>query len=129
MELSLFLAKVFGLYLVIVGFAYLSRGEALRQMVVEFYDSTALIFMGAAINLILGLLVVISHNVWVMGWPVIITILGYLMLLKGILNMFIPSWAAWKAQKFCEGKGLVYTGIGVIILGGYLVYVGFFVQG
>ena len=46
----------------------------------------------AAIHLPLGLLLVVFHNVW--RWPeAIFTIVGWALLLKGIVHLFFPTMA------------------------------------
>lgn len=41
----------------------------------------------AIITLILGLVTVISHNIWQGSWQICITVLGYLTLIKGFIRI------------------------------------------
>ena len=56
----------------------------------------------AAIHLPLGLIIVAFHNVW-SGWPLVITVLGYALLLKGTLQLLFPKLAQ---------KSLALPGVG-----------------
>ena len=82
MELSVFLAKVLGLYLVIVAPAALLNRRHFPRLIKEFSDSLAMVVLSGFVALVLGLLLVVSHNVWTTDWRVIITLLGWLTLIK-----------------------------------------------
>lgn len=79
----------------------------------------------AVFNLILGLLIVLSHNVWEWSWTVIITILGYMSILKGIIHFYCPEKLERLARKMASGNGYTITGTIGIALGIYLTYIGF----
>jgi hypothetical protein len=87
METSVFLAKLIGPVFLVAGLAVLISPQRTRQLGREFVDSEALIFLSGIITLPAGLAIVIVHNVWVAGWPVIITIIGWLAVLAGITRM------------------------------------------
>ena len=46
----------------------------------------------AAIHLPLGLMIVAFHNVW-SGWPLVVTLIGYALVLKGALHLMFPRLA------------------------------------
>lgn len=99
MELSLFLAKVMGLYLAIVSLAVLLRRKELRQLVAAFAEDNLFIFFSGGVILILGLLVVVSHNVWEADWRGVITFLGWLTVAKGAIRLFFPEFAKNSSRK------------------------------
>ncbi|HAK53772.1 MAG TPA: hypothetical protein DCM54_17980 [Gammaproteobacteria bacterium] len=51
---------------------------------IEMTDDKAFVISTGYITLLLGLVTVIAHNVWVADWRVIITVLGWTTLIKGI---------------------------------------------
>ena len=91
MELSISLTKVLGLYLVIVPLAALVNRKHLPRLVEEFSTSLGLNILASVVALVLGLLLVVSHNVWSRDWRVLITILGWLTLVKGAVHFPIPK--------------------------------------
>lgn len=125
MELSLFLAKVLGLYLVIFGLALLYNRASMVKAVNEVFSNSGCALLLAIMTLIVGILLVVSHNVWVMAWPVAITILAWLILLKGVMRLYCPAKAKAWMKKIESGK--VYYTITTIalLLGAYLTYIGF----
>jgi uncharacterized membrane protein len=77
METSVILAKIMGPLLLIVGLGLFINLEHYRRMLSDFGASSLSIYMAGTTALLLGLLIVVFHNVWVVGWPVIITLLGW----------------------------------------------------
>jgi hypothetical protein len=129
MELSLFLAKVIGLYLVLISLAvFLHRREINALLVEEFYKNRTFVFFSGAIILTLGLLVVVSHNVWELSWRGVITFLGWLTVLKGAIRIFVPNVAKQVSHSVDKGGwNSWYTAILVVslLVGLWLVYTGF----
>lgn len=125
MELSLFLAKLLGLYLVIVCLAALYNRELVPTLVRELGSNTSVLVFSGTIHLILGLLVILSHNVWSADWRVIITLLGWLTLLKGVLRLFFPQKVLAWGSRVVSGPVHRILLVAFLVVGLYLVLVGF----
>src|SRR4030066_757137 len=69
----------------------LTEGDAYSSLMKEFIGSRALIFITGALALVAGLAVVNAHNLWVPDWRVIVTVLGWLLILRGIMNLVFPT--------------------------------------
>ena len=94
METSLFLAKFFGLYLLVAGLLWLIRGKSFDRMVEGFLDDPGFVALSGFIALIMGLAIITAHNVWEPNWRVVITIFGYLAAqehIKARTNIPAPS--------------------------------------
>jgi hypothetical protein len=77
-----------------------------------------------------GLLLVLSHNVWVMGWPVIITILAWMILVGGILRLFAPEYAIKVGRRFLkEPVHITIMGIINLVIGLFLLFRVYFMVG
>jgi hypothetical protein len=124
MELSIYLAKLLGIYFLIVAFEMMLRREEFEKTTRNFASSTGLLFFSGSVSLILGLAIVIGHPVYEMGFQGLITILGYVMILRGVWRMTFPSHVQKKLVT-CFHKG--YRGIlfVLLVLGAYLTYSGF----
>ena len=126
MQTSIYLARLMGPMLVVMGLASLIHPERMRHMAREFLDGEALIFMSGVITLPVGLAIVNTHNVWQIGWPVIITFFGWLMILAGIARMMLP-----RAMKTIGGAMIEKTaylaipGALMVALGAYISYQGY----
>jgi len=104
MPLSIFLSKLFGLYFLIVFILLAYRKEEFIQEVQSFFVHTGSLMLAGALNLIGGLAILIGHPVWRFQWETIITLLGLLMLIKGIIRLGYPRYALKWEQKFIQRK-------------------------
>lgn len=126
MGVSIFLAKAFAIYFVVLAVMMLMQKNAFQQRVKAVMEDQAALFVLALITLILGIILVLVHNVWVMGWPVVITILCWLTFIKGVLRMVYPQIdEKWK-NYYGSNKAVYLTGVGCLIFGLILVCLGWF---
>ncbi|HSX37504.1 MAG TPA: hypothetical protein VLE95_01600 [Chlamydiales bacterium] len=125
MCLSIFLAQVVGLYLFLISLAMLVHQARFKKTMSDLLGNMMLISLTGVAMLIVGLLIVVDHNIWVADWPVIITIIGWILLLQGLMRLFVPD-AFVKMSKDMQGK-IVYTlGCWVrLFIGVYLIWAGF----
>jgi len=125
MALSLLLAKVFGPYLVVIGVVALHRRKEISVRLSHVFKNKGLLYTMSALELLTGLFIVVGHSVW-SGWPLIITILGWLMVLEAILYLFAPNSLTKKVITWFSQKTW-YTLFSVIsiVLGIYLIVVAF----
>jgi len=123
MDTSVFLAQVFGLYLVIIGLTVVVRHKSLKQLVDDFIGHKAHVFIVGVLVTIIGLLVVLSHNIW--GgetWVTLITVLSWLTLAKGVYYLLTPENKLKEMVKWTNGHGwYIWSGLISIALGIYLL--------
>jgi hypothetical protein len=86
------------------------------------------LFIVGVITLVAGLAMILGHNVWSGGvLPVIVTLVGWLTLIKGLLFLFLSPEAA--VGFFLGGlhyEQLFYLYVAIsLIFGVYLTYGGF----
>jgi len=127
MELSLYLAKLLGLYLVIVCLALLLNRKKVEELKKYAAQNTLFIFSFGAVSLLMGLAIVLAHNVWDTIWQSLITLLGYVAIVKGLLRLFLPEKLSTLNNKLNE-RNIIVWGIFWLIIGFYLTYVGFAVK-
>lgn len=126
MNTSVFLAKLMGLYLVIISISVLINKNRMKSVIVELMKNSALQFLMGLNILIIGLLLIISHNIWVSSWPVIITIIAWAVFIKGVLNVTFPNLAQHMTKPFLQSQSIPYFAILInFLLGIYLCYYGF----
>jgi hypothetical protein len=121
--ISTYLATVLGWYLVIISLFFLCRHEQVKAIALDIFAQRGLFFVVAIITLILGLLMVASHNIWVMGWPVIVTLFAWLTLLSGILRLVCPEAAMRMGRNFIEHPTrMKVTAVVLLIIGLFLLW-------
>lgn len=118
-----FLALMLGWYLVIMGLFLILRGDFVVAGLRELIGHRAIMLVVGVLTLVLGLLMVISHNIWVMGWPIIITIIAWLTLIGGLLRLFFPDtvYKIWN-KTIDKPKKLIAYGVVILIIGLFLLY-------
>jgi len=90
MSNSVFLARLIGPVMLVVGLAVFANQRGFREMAEEFLASRALMFLSGLILMPAGLAIVLTHNVWTADWRVLITLLGWLAAIGGALRLFGP---------------------------------------
>lgn len=126
METSLFLAKLIGPVIAIIGAAILFNPAQFRAVADEITGSPALVFVIGHIALPAGLATVLVHNVWVTGWPVLITMLGWLGVIGGAARILAPGRAAAAGQSIiARSAALRVAGCVWLLLGLVLSYFGY----
>ncbi len=126
MNSSILIAKLIGPILVVVGLTALANPKALQEMAQEFLTSRALIFIAGFLALLGGLAIVNTHNLWTAGWPVIITIFGWLAVVGGIIRMAFPALTKFIGEAMLSKLVALRVAGGLqIALGGYLMVKGY----
>lgn len=127
MNISFFLAQAFGLYFLIIGFGLVINGNRIRPLLNEMMDNPAMLLVSGFIALILGILLVLTHNIWVMDWRVIITIAGWMALIKGGMLIVFPQAMINFSKKWVGCNFTYYATMSfVFLIGIFLTYHGFF---
>ncbi len=90
-KLTVYLARLIGLFALLVGAACLVRGNAVVETAVA--DGPVMLVY-AVVSLAAGLAMILGHNVWSGGTlPVVVTLVGWLILAKGLLLFFVTPEA------------------------------------
>lgn len=126
MELSIFLARAWGLYITIITLALLFKKDALQRLINSVQDANTVLSY-SFMALIVGILSILSHNIWTSDWRVLITIFGWASFLKGLTFLLHPEYTIrmLKALKIQRHGGSIYIYLTVgLIIGLYLAYIG-----
>lgn len=123
MNASNYLAELWGITIAVVSLALLINPKRLEKFFTEM-ENEAIMFLGGTATLVIGIAMVLIHNVWVKDWRVIITLLGWLSILKGADILFLPKrmrkrWAKMEKPQW----QLIFTLL--LVSGMILTYLGF----
>jgi len=122
-----FLSKLIGLYCLLVALSMLVHKEATVTAANLLVHSPAAMLMGGLIALMVGLAIVLGHNVWFGGAAaLLVTLFGWAALIKGIILLFLPPQGAdrYFAAFHFEQRFYQYAVV-MAVLGAYLTYAGF----
>lgn len=126
MDISKFLAKVIGIYLIIVSIAFFINMGNMINVLKDLINDVPLMFVTGFFTLILGILMVVSHNIWQLNWRVIITIISWLTFLKGASIILYPYIIDKITFLFIQNGTFAYISIGFdFVIGILLSYCGF----
>ncbi len=126
MQTSIFLAKLLGPTLLLVGIGLLINRDGYRAMAREFLASRALIYIAGVLAFIPGLALVLLHNVWVADWRVLITLLGWLSVIAGIIRILFPQDVTRMGTRMVNSKAaFMISGAVILVIGAILCFYGF----
>ena len=91
MQTSVFLARLIGPVMLVVGLAVFANLRAFRDMAEEFLASRALLFLSGLLVMPMGLAIVLTHKVWTADWRVLITLFGWLNAIGGAVRLLAPD--------------------------------------
>lgn len=121
MDISVFLSKAFGLYLLIVGTGMLINPK-IKLMFEDIMNDPPLVYVTDFIGLILGILMITIHNVWEADWRLIITLIGWLMLIRGTVRIVFPQLGNEIILKWVQCSAAYYTTIVIMLAAGAILY-------
>ncbi len=128
MDTSIFLAKLIGPMMLVMGLFVVFHPERIRRVGREFLDSEALILMSGVITLPVGLAIVISHNVWEANWRALITLIGWIAVVAGIARLAMPDVMRTLGEAMLEKTFMTAVpGALMVVIGVYLSYHGYLV--
>lgn len=125
METVIILAKFWGWFLIISCLIYLIKRKSLEE-VIQLVENRTFTLISGYVTLLLGLISLILHNLWVGDWRVIITIFGWISLIKGVVAIGFPEVTQKWAEKF-KNKPLLTQILLVIgiFLGAWLLWLSY----
>ena len=122
--LSNYLAEIWGISMVVVCLALLIKPKYLKRLFASMEDEGNL-FMWGLISLVIGIATVLAHNIWVKNWQVIVTILGWLALAKGLSLLFLPELLKSYVKKIEDKQWLPIALVIGVFIGLIITYFGF----
>ncbi len=128
MSYSLTLARIIGPSFLAIALAMVMHPHVFREALAEFKGGgqKMLLLLAGCVHVILGLFLVVTHNSWLADWTTLLTIVGWLLLFRGIFLLWFPNSMAPLA-KLLEAKPWWVNLAAIILLigGSILSYYGF----
>lgn len=125
--LTVFLGRLLGLFTLITSFWLLTeRQNTLSTIPALLGDRPAMVIF-AIIALAGGLAIILAHNIWSGGvLPILVTLIGWVMLIRGVLFLFLPPEATLGILAAMQFERLFYIYLTIpFVLGLYLSYLAF----
>lgn len=126
MEISSLIAKIIGLVYLSFGVGLLFNPSFYKKEIPKLLENTAFLIFGGFMAIIFGVLIIENHNYWVKNWTVIITIIGWIAILKGIILLAFPKTTSIYKPLFNSQILHKLLGPLVLIFGLVFTYFGYF---
>jgi hypothetical protein len=123
-KLTVYLARLIGLFALLVGIGCLVRGNAVIESTVA---NGPIMLVYALVSVAAGLAMVLGHNVWSGGTlPVVVTLVGWLILAKGLLLFIVtPEALTQLLERMQYGEHYPLHVVPSLVIGLYLTWAGF----
>jgi len=119
MDVSIFLAKFWGWYLLIFFFILSINPKRIKQIFADLRDEKFLI-LASFLAIIVGLLNVQFHNIWDYNYKLIITLIGWISLFIGLALFTFPkptvTWLKFINVKLVQVIYMLLFFIGLFLL-------------
>jgi putative exporter of polyketide antibiotics len=125
---TVFLSRLLGLFYILAAISMFLHKQTYVETVAALLQNPSVMFVVGIVTLLAGLAMVLAHNIWSRGAvAVLVTLIGWLALIKGLLFLFLPPQAEAEVFLRVFHYGQLYYMYAAIslVLGVYLTYRGF----
>ena len=120
---AVLIARLAGPLFVVIGLGILLNTSSYTGMVVEAVHSPTLVYLSGVASLLAGVAILNAYRAWTASWRVVVTILGWLCVIGGIMRIVLPAIVTSLATTLYSGPtALMVAAVIVLILGAYLSY-------
>src|SRR5271165_5565680 len=107
----------------LIGVAILINRGSFPAIAESVSRDPALILLSGMLSFVAGLAIVRAHNRWAWSWPLIVTVVGWLFILGGLVRLLFPTWLAGVAGGLGRSTGvLLAEAIVFLLVGAFLSY-------
>jgi hypothetical protein len=124
---TIFLSRLIGLFAILIALAIFLRKVDFIDTATALVRNGPVVLIFGIVALAAGLAMVLAHNVWSGGvTAVVVTLCGWLILLRGLTLLFLPADVLARILDFSNLDRWVYLYAAIpLILGLYLTVAGF----
>jgi hypothetical protein len=126
MDRSLFLARLMGPPFVTIALGMLINLGMYESMIAEALHPGVLFYLSGLLSLLAGLAIVNLHNRWQRDWRAVITVMGWLMTIGGVMRIVLPQFAVVVGSTIYGGRAsTIVAALAVGMLGAFLSFKGY----
>ena len=126
MAAAVFIARLVGPLFVAIGLGILLNRMFYADAVAEGVRSPVLIYLSGVASLLAGLAILNLHRAWTADWRVIVTILGWVLLVSGVIRIALPRVTTSIATTlYSAPAAMAVVAVIVLVVGGYLSFEGY----
>ncbi|MFA7286811.1 MAG: hypothetical protein WC052_04105 [Patescibacteria group bacterium] len=126
MDTTIFLAKIWGPVILAVGLGVFVSRSYYIKIYRDLEKETLAVLIFGMVGMAAGIAQVLSHNVWGTLSQIIISLLGWGLLIKGLTFAITPRIVDWSGNLVSNTKLISFVGVFTLVVGAYLSSVGYF---
>ena len=124
MDTSILIGRILAVIYLTVGVGMALNKQFYQEMIEDFCENKALLYFGGVMALAVGFLIVTFHNDWTISWTILITLIGWMGLAKGIWILIFPKMAIRKSRKWAQSiQWAINSALIIGIILGYCSFV------
>jgi hypothetical protein len=126
MTTSKMIAGLIGPTFIAIAAAIILNFGSFPALAEQISRDAGLILLSGILLFVAGLAIVRAHNIWAGGWPVLVTVLGWVAVLGGLVRMFFPIQLAAMAAGVGQSSGsIIAAAVVILVLGAFLSFKGY----
>ena len=125
METSILIAKIISVIYLSFGVGLIFDTSFYKKGIEKLLDSASFTILAGMIAVIIGIVIIEFHNIWEKNWTIVITIVGWIALIKGILLLTFPKSMVFFKPMFQLENLYKFLAPLVILFGLIFAYFGF----
>lgn len=125
MNISFAIVQFLGIIFAVIGLSVLVDRKNISGTLGEMVRNQGTLWIIGFITLIIGAVILVLNNVWTSGLPLVVTILGWLALIKGCYILIFPRSATAWYERWNKDWILMLGGLVAFILGVVFIWLGF----
>lgn len=114
---SFLLSQILGSFLFIIGIIIMGRMYYYRKILLQLQAEDPIIPVIAGLTLFLGIVLVVTHNIWELNRTTVVTVLCWLILIKGLLWLALPEKMLAMTKRVSSGAGYYWYIVALLVTG------------
>lgn len=117
---SFMISQIFGVYMLLMAIVLLGKANYIRSIYAKANSDDIAFYLHSTAGLLLGIFLVDLHNAWIWSPRILVTLLGWVILVKSLLWLAFPVGMLRWSKKMVAGK-IYYFIVFIIALWGILL--------
>ncbi len=123
-ELSIFVARVVALIYIPLSIAMITGQINSKEMIASYKKSAGFTLWVGIFAVIAGTFLVHYHNIWVKDWPVLVTLLGWIAVVEGVIFIAFPKTMLSLSERMSKNeKAWSFFALAFGLLFGYFGFI------
>ena len=89
--MDIWIAKLLGPIILVLSIPMILTPCRLHEITRQFLADRPLVLISGVLAMAAGLAIVNTHNVWLLGWPLIVTVFGWALVISGAVRIVAPT--------------------------------------